>query len=252
MKPGNQMAASNFRPSLSLVLAHEGGYVNHPKDPGGATNKGVTQKVYDSYRDYMHLKRQSVRYIADSEVSDIYNKQYWRTIKGDSLPCGIDYAVFDFGVNSGISRAIKYLQRLVGFTGDDVDGVIGMVTLAAVERQCLENEEACIAQYCANRMAFLRSLSTFPTFGKGWTRRVIGYHAGVQETDNGVIDYATFMVRRDDSRLSQMPKQLEPTVRPVVSDTPESYVEAPKVYTIDDVRKLAAENDRLAGIIAGQ
>jgi lysozyme family protein len=243
------MAASNFRPSLSLVLAHEGGYVNHPADPGGATNNGVTQKVYDAYRDYMHLPRQSVKHILDSEVSDIYNKQYWRTIKGDSLPCGIDYAVFDFGVNSGISRAIKYLQRLVGFTGDDIDGVLGMVTLAAVEAKCVENTEACIAQYCANRLVFLRSLRTFPTFGKGWTRRVIGYHVGVQKSDSGVIDYATFMARNDAARVAELPSRIE-APKPVASDTPESYYIAPPVYTIADVRRLAEDNDKLAAIIA--
>jgi lysozyme family protein len=246
------MAASNFRTSLSLVLAHEGGYVNHPKDPGGATNQGVTQKVYDAYRNYMHLPLQSVKLILDSEVSDIYNKQYWRTIKGDSLPCGIDYCVFDFGVNSGIYRAIKYLQRLCGFTGDDVDGVLGLVTLATVETKVAAmGEEVFIAQYCANRLAFLRSLKTFPTFGKGWTRRVVGYHAGIQESDNGVLDYATFMARREEASLAMMPRQLGETVKPIVADTAESYVEAPRVYTIDDVRKLALENDRLAEIIAG-
>src|SRR6476661_8579982 len=130
------MAASNFRPNLSLVLAHEGGYVNHPKDPGGATNQGVTQKVYDAYRAYHGHKMQSVRDIKDSEVSDIYNKNYWRLIRADSLPCGLDYAVFDFAVNSGVARATKYLQRLVGFTGNDVDGIVGMVTVAAAEKAC--------------------------------------------------------------------------------------------------------------------
>lgn len=241
------MAASNFRPSLSLVLAHEGGFVNHPKDPGGATNQGITQKVYDAFRDYMRLGRQSVKHIANSEVSEIYNKQYWRTIKGDSLPCGLDYAVFDFGVNSGIYRAIKYLQRWVGFTGDDVDGILGMVTLAAVDAKFQQNEEAAVAQYCANRMIFLRSLSTFSVFGKGWTRRVIGYHPGVQREDNGVIDYATFMVK--DMQGYPLPTQVD-VPKPVAPDTPDSYIEAPPVYTIDDVRRLMADNDKLAAIIA--
>jgi lysozyme family protein len=184
----------------------------------------------------------------DSEVSDIYNKQYWRTIKGDSLPCGLDYCVFDFGVNSGIVRAVKYLQRLVGFTGDDVDGILGMITLAAVEALSAKDEAAAIAQYCANRLVFLRSLSTFATFGKGWTRRVIGYRAGVQESDSGVIDYATFMARNNSSY--KMPTELEPAPKPIAADTPDSYIVAPPVYTIDDVRKLAADNDKLAAIIA--
>src|SRR5690349_19262882 len=101
------MSASNFRTSLGLVLAHEGGYVNHPKDPGGATNFGVTQKVYDAFRKYHGLKTQSVKLIATSEVSDIYNRNYWKLCRADSLPCGLDYAVFDFDVNSGVSRAVR-------------------------------------------------------------------------------------------------------------------------------------------------
>ena len=231
------VAASNFRLSLSLVLAHEGGFVNHPRDPGGATNKGVTQKVYNAYRDYMHLPRQSVKYILDSEVSDIYYKQYWRTIKGDTLPCGIDYAVFDFGVNSGVVRAAKYLQRLVGV---EADGIIGFVTVAAVEKACQKDAALCIAQYCANRLAFLKSLSTFPTFGKGWTRRVIGYRAGAQIDDNGVLDYATEMVA--DIKPSKLPVEIE-VPKAIAPDEPDTYVEAPQI-------NLSALNDQLAAIIA--
>lgn len=237
------MAASNYRPSLSLVLAHEGGFVNHPLDPGGPTNKGVTQKVYDAYRDYMHLGRQSVKAILDSEISDIYNKQYWRPIKADSLPCGIDYAVFDFGVNSGVSRAAKYLQKLVGFTGDDVDGIIGLMTVAAVEKKYNENPDLLIAQYCANRLQFLRSLSTFSTFGLGWTRRVMGYRAGVQTDDNGVIDYATKMA--NDVTISLMPTEVV-SGKAVAADTANSYVEAPKLSG----KTLTEMNDQLAAIIA--
>ena len=246
------MAASNFRASLSLVLAHEGGYVNHPKDPGGATNQGITQKVYDAYRRYHGLKPQSVRDIRDSEVSDIYNKNYWRLVRGDSLPCGMDYAVFDFAVNSGVSRAIKYLQRLVGVADD---GVIGYVTLAAVEAAVKANEEATIAQYCANRMAFLRSLGTFATFGKGWTRRVVGYASGVQEKDSGVIDYATMMARRDATYL--MPSQIgtfagEEPGRAVVPDTADSYPVAPPTRSASDLKGTLPDiNDQLAAIIAG-
>lgn len=243
------MAASNFRNSLSLVLAHEGGFVNHPKDPGGPTNKGVTQRVYDAYRDYMHLSRQSVKLILDSEISDIYNKQYWRTIKGDSLPCGLDYAVFDFGVNSGIARAAKYLQRAVGFTDDNVDGIIGMVTIAAIEKAMSANEELLIAQYCANRLAFLKSLPTFGTFGKGWTRRVMGIRTGVQLDDTGVIDYATKMARNDTTFI--MPNEIgklngEQPGKGTAPDTVESYVEAPQLTG----KSLAEMNDQLAAIIA--
>lgn len=244
------MAAHNFRPSLTLVLAHEGGFVNHPADPGGATNFGVTQKVYDAFRRYHGLKPQSVRHIASSEVSEIYNKNYWRLVRGDSLPCGLDYAVFDFAVNSGVSRAVRYLQRLVGV---EDDGAIGLMTLAAIEAKAKADEEGLIAQYCANRMAFLRSLGTFKTFGKGWTRRVIGYTPGVQEKDTGVIDYATLMARRDDTyslptTIGTKPGEEAPAkaTAPLVEET---FVEAAPVATVAEVKslvELASENDSLA------
>jgi lysozyme family protein len=245
------MAASNFKPSLSLALAHEGGFSNHPADPGGATNQGITQRVYDAYRLYNGLKVQSVRDIKFSEVTDIYNKNYWKLVRGDSLPCGLDYCVFDFGVNSGVNRAIKYLQILVG---TNPDGVLGLITLNAVEAQARENIEAMIAQYCANRMAFLRSLPTFKTFGLGWTRRVVGYQAGVQSEDSGVVDYATFMARRHNTYI--MPTQIgskpnEEVGRAVADDTPETYVTGPITKTSAELKGSLPEiNDQLAAMIA--
>lgn len=245
------MAASNFKPSLSLVLAHEGGFVNHPADPGGATNQGVTQAVYDAYRKYNGAKVQSVKLISAVEVADIYNKQYWRLVRGDTLPCGFDYAVFDFGVNSGVSRAVRYMQRLVGV---DDDGVIGFKTISAVEAAARANEEALIVQYCANRLAFLKSLKTFPTFGKGWTRRVIGYTAGVQASDNGVVDYAVMMARKDTAY--PLPQEIgkvagEVPVKAEAPLTDDSFVEGPPVKTVADLKALMAENDELNKIISG-
>ncbi len=242
------MAAANFRDCLALVLAHEGGYVNHPADPGGATNFGVTQKVYDAYRDYNRSKHQSVRHILTSEVSDIYNKNYWRLVRGDNLPCGLDYAVFDFGVNSGVSRAVKFLQRVVHVLDD---GVIGLVTLSAVEKAYVKDAEALIAQYCANRLVFLRALPTFPVFGKGWTRRVIGAKPGAQAADYGVIDYATGMAKK--RPLTVMPD----VVGSINDEVPgkaiapiDTYTTAPPVHTVNDVKNLSLANDELAALIA--
>jgi lysozyme family protein len=167
----------NFDPSLKHVLVHEGGYVNHPKDPGGATNKGVTQDVYNTYRARRKLVPASVKVISDHEVKDIYRTQYWDKIKGDDLPAGVDYCVFDFAVNSGVSRAIKYLQGAVGATPD---GIIGPATLAAVKRM---DPTRLINEICTRRQAFLEGLSTFKTFGKGWTRRI----AGVEATAKGMV-----------------------------------------------------------------
>jgi lysozyme family protein len=175
---------------LALVLAHEGGYVNHPADPGGPTNHGVTQRVYDAYRKLHGQSVQSVKAICTSEVEEIYRKQYWRNIRGDDLPSGLDYAVFDFAVNSGIARAVRYLQRAVGVKDD---AVMGDETLSHVIAAYKANPEKLITQYCANRLAFMQGLSIYATFGKGWFRRVMGAKAGYQLNDDGVIDLAIKM-----------------------------------------------------------
>lgn len=200
------MAETNYAKSLPLVLAHEGGYVNHPKDPGGATNKGVTQAVYDAYRKGKGLAKKSVRNITSAEVKDIYETRYWDLAKCDQLPAGIDYAVFDYSVNSGVGKAAKDLQRTVNDFGKvhikglmplKVDGIIGSDTIAAVERCADKDEEGFINAYCDRRMKFLRSLKTWGTFGKGWKRRVEGDFDEVREGDKGVRDYAVLMARGD-------------------------------------------------------
>lgn len=160
------VTGDRFAHWLPHILKHEGGYVNHPKDPGGATNKGIIQSTYDSWRDRQGKPRQSVRNITDAEVAAIYRRDYWDAIKGDDLPAGVDYCVFDFAVNSGINRAARYLQGAVGV---EQDGKIGPATIAAVKDK---DPTRIINEICNSRMAFLRGLSTFPTFGKGWTRRV--------------------------------------------------------------------------------
>jgi len=157
---------TNFAPSLALVLVHEAGYVNDPQDPGGATNKGVTQTVYDDWRTSHGLVRQSVRLIDPPEVEALYRKRYWDFIKGDQLPVGIDYCVFDFAVNSGVNRASRYLQRAAGVAED---GQIGPATIAAVNAT---DSEKLIGDVCTARLKFLAQLPTFGHFGKGWTTRV--------------------------------------------------------------------------------
>lgn len=161
---------SGFAKALPRVLAHEGGYVNDPRDPGGATNKGITFRVYDAYRSRKKLPTRSVKDITAAEVSEIYRLQYWDAVKGDDLPAGIDYVLFDGAVNSGPSQSIKWLQRALGNVV--VDGVMGQATLAAVNEHL--HLPALVDAICDRRMAFLRSLRTFSTFGKGWTSRVSG------------------------------------------------------------------------------
>ncbi|CAD5275162.1 Lysozyme family protein [Bosea sp. 62] len=162
------MTAQNYARALSRVLVHEGGYADHPKDPGGATMKGVTQGVYDAYRKRRDEAKRSVRQITDAELQAIYRRQYWDVVKGDSLPEGVDYAVFDGAVNSGPSQAVKWLQRALGSV--KVDGVIGEATLAAVE--AYPDHDRLIALMLGRRLAFLQALRTWSTFGRGWSARV--------------------------------------------------------------------------------
>jgi len=193
--------SQNFSNVLPLVLAHEGGYVNHPDDPGGATNKGVTQAVYDAYRDNRNVERRSVKQITRAELQDIYKRQYWDMVCADDLPAGVDYACFDYGVNSGPNRAAKDLQRTLKALVDPalkIDGQIGENTIRAANRAADLDEVGLIDAYCQRRMRFLRSLRTWSTFGNGWKRRVIGDMDGAQITgDMGVIDYATRMAQED-------------------------------------------------------
>lgn len=159
------MAASNFERAFVLVLKHEGGYVDHPADPGGATKLGVTQATLTAYLNRVCTK-DDVRGLTVESVKPIYRKNYWDAVKGDELPSGLDYAVFDFAVNSGPGRAARYLQKVVNVSQD---GLIGPNTLAAVARKA---PRATIKGLCAARLGFLRRLSTWPVFGKGWGRRV--------------------------------------------------------------------------------
>jgi lysozyme family protein len=159
------MAQSSYAGSLSLVLAHEGGYVNHPHDPGGETNYGITIAVAraNGYAGPM-------RSIPMSKVKQIYRARYWDVLRCDELPAGVDYAVFDYGVNSGTNRSAKILQAIVGVPAD---GHIGRDTSSAVQEYVKAHGAATLIEaICDERLAFLKRLKTWPTFGKGWSRRV--------------------------------------------------------------------------------
>ena len=156
---------SNYDECLKTILHHEGGYVNHPKDPGGETNLGVTKRVYQE-----HGGTKDMKDLVVEDVAPIYKKGYWDRMKGDDLPGGLDLCVFDFGVNAGPGRAAKFLQKMIGTT---VDGGIGPNTLAKVEEYIRENgEHESVEKYQSMRQKYYEQLSTFDTFGKGWTRRV--------------------------------------------------------------------------------
>jgi len=162
------MTTSGFSRALARVLVHEGGYVNDPLDPGGATNKGVTSRVYDAWRARKGLPARDVRRIEGREVAEIYRLQYWDAVKGDELPAGLDYALFDGAVNSGPAQSIKWLQRALGTVA--IDGQMGQATLAAVAEHGRPAE--LVEKVCDRRLAFLQALRTWPRFGKGWSARV--------------------------------------------------------------------------------
>ena len=146
------------------MLKHEGGYVNHPRDPGGETNLGVTRKVWEEWIG-KPAAPDAMKKLTVKDVAPLYKKMYWDKVRGDDLPSGVDWAVFDWAVNSGTGRAAKALQKIVGVTPD---GGIGPATLSAVDKMSPKE----IVQSMADvREAFYRSLRTFDTFGKGWIRR---------------------------------------------------------------------------------
>lgn len=156
----------NFEACLEAVLKHEGGYSDHPSDPGGATNKGITLETYQHFKGSQYVTKAQLKTIPDWDVSIIYRRMYWDKVNGDKLPLGLDYAVFDFAVNSGPGRAVKVLQGLLNVPRD---GAIGQETLKKIAETDML---FLINSYRSARHAFLIGLTTFGVFGKGWTRRV--------------------------------------------------------------------------------
>lgn len=167
----------NLDDSLKLMFGHEGGYSNVKTDAGGPTKYGVTHKTLAAYLGVATVPASRVRDMTITEAQAIYRKNYWPQAGGDLLPAGLDYAAFDFGVNSGPPRAVKTLQKVLGFTGGDVDGWIGAETLKRVDAY-VGGTAQLIRDYCQARMDFLRSLKNaktgFPVNGRGWTIRVLG------------------------------------------------------------------------------
>ena len=161
----------NFEKSLALVLEHEGGFQSDPRDPGNAggkcTNLGITQRVWEEYVGHK-VEEAEMRSLTKDLVAPLYRREYWDAIHGDQLPSGADYLAFDFAVNAGPNRATKTVQRALNITAD---GVIGPVTLKAIQDA---DAEDFINSFSTAKESFYRSLTTFPTFGKGWLNRVAG------------------------------------------------------------------------------
>lgn len=166
-KPANE----RFQACFVEVLKWEGGYSDHPKDPGGKTMHGVTQRVYDNYRKSKNLEPRWVKDIAPAEEQDIYRRSYWDEINGDLLPEGVDEVTFDDCVNCGPFRAIAQLQEAVGAK---IDGHMGEETM----RRIAEHEaHEIINKMMSIRRAFYKRLKNFKTFGQGWLNRCNGVQA---------------------------------------------------------------------------
>jgi lysozyme family protein len=155
----------NFEEALKAILKHEGGFVNHKLDPGGMTNLGVTKRVWETWVGKT-VSEADMRALTPATVAPMYRKQYWDAVKGDELPSGLDYLMFDFAINAGVSRAIRTMQKAIGTTPD---GAIGPKTMQALRDA---DPDALIAKFSDEKETFYRSLPTFATFGKGWLRRV--------------------------------------------------------------------------------
>jgi lysozyme family protein len=201
------MARDNFTACMAEIFAHEGGYVDHPKDPGGATNMGITIGTLRDWRGGP-VTKQEVRNLTKREAQAIYRARYWNPVRGDDLRHGVDLVALDPAVNSGVSRGVRWLQRAVGATAD---GKMGPNTLKAANDA---SPVDAIKRACAARMGFLRGLRTWGTFGRGWSRRVARVEAvalGMAAQSSGAQarpilieekDKATTQARRDTQAAS--------------------------------------------------
>ena len=163
------MTKKNFDRCFDMLLKHEGGFVNHPEDPGGATNFGVTKRVMQEFLGRA-VSMGEMKALTPDDVKPVYKKLYADKVRFDDLPSGLDWAVLDWAVldwavNSGPGRAAKALQKIVGAKQD---GAIGPMTLQAVEN--FDASET-IEKLHSSPQKFYEGLSHFKTFGKGWTRR---------------------------------------------------------------------------------
>lgn len=174
---------SRFSECLQFILEKEGGYVNHPYDRGGATNKGITQSVYDAYRASKGWPLHSVKYLLPDETADIYRSKYWKPAACDKLPAPLDLVVFDGAVNHGVKQSAKFLQRALGV---DDDGIIGPDTLGSLS---VDVKAGMLTTICEDilkqRKAFYEKLvendSRQSVFLKGWLNRLDSVRRKINE-----------------------------------------------------------------------
>jgi lysozyme family protein len=159
------MVATSFARSLALTLKFEGGYSDHPRDPGGATNLGITQHALECFRDHP-VTKDDVKALKLDEAAKIYKQNYWNAVCCDQMPVGIDMCLFDLAVNSGHQRAIRILQSALGIK---INGILTAQTLHLAQKA---DPQKLISAICQKRLSFLQRLTTFVTFGRGWSERI--------------------------------------------------------------------------------
>jgi lysozyme family protein len=157
-----------FDECLDFTLREEGGYVDDPADPGGATNMGITLATLRQWSDDPDLGPPQVEDMTQRTAAAIYHVMYWNPLRADALPAGVDLSVFDFGVNAGIWRSARLLQQSLGFSGDAVDGCVGPETLAAAAKA---DPRLVIEDLAERQAAYYRGLGDFAIFGRGWLAR---------------------------------------------------------------------------------
>jgi lysozyme family protein len=160
--------ADTFDTCVAFTLREEGGYVDNPADPGGATNMGITLVTLRQYTDDPQIGATQVQEMSVRTARAIYRALYWNPLRADALPRGVDLSVFDMGVNAGTWRSARLLQHALGFTGDEVDGCIGPETLGATAKF---DPRALVDDLAERQAAFYRGLAEFPIFGRGWLNR---------------------------------------------------------------------------------
>ena len=151
----------NFPAAFDTLITHEGGFSNHPDDPGGATMYGVTEAVARRHGYKGHMRDFTL-----DQAKAIYRKDYWDACQCEAMPEPIRYPLFDAAVNSGPDQAIKWLQAAVGVKAD---GVIGPMTRQAVA--LADPHDLCKAMI-GRRLRFMTELKNWPSFSKGWARRI--------------------------------------------------------------------------------
>jgi lysozyme family protein len=159
-------SSARFDNAIAHVLSYEGGFVQHRRDPGGATNFGITRETLSRARG-TQASVEDVRCLTRAEAASIYRRFYWQAVRADDLPSGLDLAVFDLAVNSGPTRAVRMLQRVLRVAED---GLIGPQTLAAARSSAVPDT---IRRLTRARLGFLSRLGTWPVFGRGWRKRVL-------------------------------------------------------------------------------